>query len=424
MKYILITFVTLLSVTKINAGALCTPDNTTAFNDYNNRVFRISNNIAGINSLYTQCTDLSNEVFIGQLLGCGINQNPINGLGLNPTDKLLYGLSPTDTRGIGAHLELSFTNPGDVADIMQADDVKIFKIGNDGGYQDIGTIQGVSETNVAPLHQVVPIVHSAASFNQLGDLFMLAYRTNYQSSANITAGTAQLTYATPQIVIGKITNNDLVNAAGGIINTTWTDIDVSGSQACIDVMNKFRDDTNVFSTCVVNVFLTGTNEDVAVDNCLIATPILDKGIHDFAVSPLNGHFYGYDSMTYDDKDIVIDVDPMTNTASCTEISDTGNTTGVLNSLMFSKQNKLVAIFSNLTTGSWIDINNGSLNALSANISNTLFGDGSSLPFSGILANSRGGAADLIFKNGFESINDFIFANGFEGPPPPVLCIDF
>ena len=157
---------------------------------------------------------------------------------------------------------------------------------------------------------------------------------------------------------------------------------------------------------------------LAVQNCLATVPILDKGIHDFAVSPINGNFYAYDSMTYNSTDVLIEVDSMTNVASCTNIPDPGNSTGVLSSLMFSSQNKLVAIFANQTTGHWIDVSNGTLNALPSAIAGSPFGDGSSLPFSGVKSFVKGGGADLIFANGFE---DFIFADGFEGSLPPVAC---
>ena len=200
------------------AGVLCSPDASTSFQNSQNMVFRITNDVSGNNSLYSQCSNLSNEILIGQMNNCPPAPiNPINGLGLNPSDKLLYGLSPTDARGIGSHLELSlpFPNPGQPGDIMKADDVTIYKIGNDGGFQNIGSIQPPLETAGLPANteQVVPIVHSAGSFNANGDFFVLAYRTNYQSSANIMAGTAQIAYQAPQIVIGKINNNDLINAA-------------------------------------------------------------------------------------------------------------------------------------------------------------------------------------------------------------------
>ena len=407
--------------TNIQAGGpVCTPNASTSFTDYQNMAFRVSNDALGVNSLFSQCTDLSNEVTIAQLNNCPpALTNPINGLGLNPTDRLLYGLSPTDVRGIGTHVELSFTAPGDVADIMKADNVTLYKIGNDGGYQNIGTVQAVPETNVSPLHQVVPIVHSAASFNSSGDLLLLAYRTNYQSSANIPAGTAQLTYAAPQIVIGQISNANLIAANGGTITTSWSDIDATGSVACVNLMNKFRDDTNLFATCVVDDYLTGTNEDTAIDSCLVSNPfILDKGIHDFAVSPLNDNYYAYDSMTYDDRDVLIEVNSITNTATCTEINDAGNTTGVLSSLMFSQQNKLVAIFANQATGSWIDVNTGTITALPSPVTSAPFSDGSSLPFTASKKSNNSNnsylSSDIIFKNGFEAIIDPIFANGFEG----------
>ena len=407
------------------AGVLCSPDASTSFQNSQNMVFRITNDVSGNNSLYSQCSNLSNEILIGQMNNCPPAPiNPINGLGLNPSDKLLYGLSPTDARGIGSHLELSlpFPNPGQPGDIMKADDVTIYKIGNDGGFQNIGSIQPPLETAGLPANteQVAPIVHSAGSFNANGDFFVLAYRTNYQSSANIMAGTAQIAYQAPQIVIGKINNNDLINAGGGNITTTWTDIDDSSDPVCAALVDKFKDQTNVFSDCVVNQFLATANEDFALQSCLSSTPILDVGIHDFAVSPVNNHFYAYDSMTYNDKDVLIEVDPTTNTASCTEIVDAGNATGVLTSLMFSSQNKLVAIFADQATGNWVDISNGALNALTPLITATPFGDGSSLPFSGSLA--KGSVADLIFRNGFE--DSVIFINGFEQDPMPPTCPAF
>jgi len=425
-KIVVIGVLSSLSILS-HAGTVCTPNASTSFNDFDNKIFRITNDAVGTNSLFEQCTDLTNETMLGQLSNCApLPTNPINGLGLNPTDKLLYGLSPTDGLGIGVHLQLTipFPSPGQPGDMMQADNMAVYKIGNDGGFQNIGFIQAPTETIGLPsgTQQVVPIVQNAASFNQTGDLFVLAYRTNYVSSANIPLGTAQVLYQAPQIVIGQIDNTTLTSAAGGAIATTWSDIDDSTDATCLAVKNKFRDDTNVFSACVVSQYLATGNENTAVQNCLVSTPILDKGIHDFAVSPTNGHYYAYDSMTYDNKDVLIDVDPVTKIASCTEIADIGNSTGVLTSVMFSKLNKLVVTFSNQTTGSWIDVSNGTLTALPAVITASPFGDGSSLPFAGI-PTRRGTVADLIFKNGFDPIIDLIFKNGFDGVIPP-LCSDF
>ncbi len=408
------------------AGSLCTPNATTAFSDFNNKIFRISNDTGGNNSLFEQCSDLSNENLLGQLTNCApLPPNPINGLGLNPTDKLLYGLSPTDGLGIGVHLQLTlpFPAPGEPGDMMQADNMDIYKIGNDAGFQNIGFIQPPTETVGLPagIDQVIPIVQNAASFNQNGDLFVLAYRTNYSSSANVALGTAQVLYQAPQIMIGQIDNATLTNATGGVIATTWVNIDDNTDSTCLAVKNKFRDDTNVFSDCVVNQYLATGDENTSVQNCLASTPILDKGIHDFAVSPINGHYYAYDSMTYDDKDVLIDVNPTTKVASCTEIPDVGNTTGVITSVMFSKLNKLVVTFANQSTGSWIDVGTGSLTSLPSPISASAFGDGSSLPFAGVT--KRGTVVDLIFQNGFEPVIDLIFMNGFEGSIPP-LCSDF
>ena len=401
-----------LSLNLQAGGASCTPDISTSFTDYQNMAFRITNDALGVNSLYSQCTDLSSEALLGQLDSCApAPANPINGLGLNPTDKLLYGLSPTDTLGIGTHLEVSipFPSPGQPGDIMKADNADIYKIGNDGGFLRIGSIQPPSETPGLPAgtNQVVPIVHSAASFNSTGDLFVLAYRTNYISSANVPLGTAQVLYQAPQIVIGEIDNTILTSANGGNIPITWTDITMDSS--CDAVVDKFRDDTNVYSVCVVDEYLITGDQDTAVQNCLASTPILDKGIHDFAVSPIDGHYYGFDSMTYDDKDVLIDVNPATTTASCTEIADVGNATGVLSSIMFSKQNKLVAIFANQTLGHWIDVGTGAMTALPSVVSSAPYSDSSSLPFAGFRrAIIKGTPVDLVFKNGFESVVDFIF----------------
>ncbi len=426
-SYLMMTVILSVIHISANAGTVCTPNASTSFSDFDNKIFRITNGAGGTNTLFEQCSDLSHESVLGQMTNCApLPTNPINGLGLNPTDKLLYGLSPTDGLGIGVHLQLSipFPSPGQPGDMMQADNMAIFKIGKDAGFENIGFIAPPTETVGLPagVEQVVPIVQNAASFNQAGDLFVLAYRTNYTSSANIILGTAQVLYQQPQIVIGKIDNATLSSAAGGMIATSWINIDDSSDATCLALKNKFRDDTNVFSTCVVNNYLTTGNQNAAVANCLASTPILDKGIHDFAVSPMNGHFYGYDSMTYDNKDVLIDVDPMTNTASCTEIADIGNNTGVLNSVMFSKLNKLVVTFANQATGNWIDVATGTMTALPSPISASPFADGSSLPFAGI-TKYKGTVVDSIFANGFEPIIDLIFKNGFDGSIQP-LCSDF
>lgn len=419
MKFVyssgIVTGLLLTSLTAMS-GDNCSPNNTTAFTDFKDRVYRITNDALGNNSLYSQCSNLTDQNLLSNMDNCFPTPiNPINGLGLNPSDKLLYGLSPTDALGIGTHLELSIP----IDDIMKADDVNLYRIGNDGGFQNIGQIQPPVESVGLPpgTNQVVPIVHSAASFNQAGDLFVLAYRTNYTSSTDIMAGTAEVLYQAPQIVIGQINNNDLITATSGPVSTTWIDIDDSSDATCAAVVNKFRDDTNTFSECVVSQYLMTGNEDFALQTCITSVPITDKGIHDFAVSPLNGHFYGYDSMTYDDKDVLIDVDPNTNAATCTEFADAGNATGVLSSLMFSSQNKLVAIFANQNVGNWIDIDTGTINPIATVITVSPFGDGSSIPFAGV-SRSSNGVVDLIFKNGFEGI---IFANGFEGDPVPPTC---
>ncbi|MFK8012910.1 MAG: hypothetical protein AB8B80_12775, partial [Marinicellaceae bacterium] len=401
-----------------NAGTSCSPDINTSFTDFENMAFRITANDSGDNSLFSQCTDLSSEMFLGQLDGCApLPSNPINGLGLNPSDKLLYGLSPTDDLGIGTHLEMTFPfpSPGQPGDIMKADNTDVYKIGNDGGFLRVGFIQPPPETIGLPpeTHQVVPIVHSAASFDDNGNLFVLAYRTNYESSADFPSATAEVLYQAPQIVIGEIDNIQLTSANGGNIPVTWTNITMDSS--CDAVLDKFKDDTNVFSTCVVDDYLANGDENAAVQNCIASTPILDKGIHDFAVSPVNGHYYGYDSMTFDDKDVLVDMNPMSNTASCIEIADVGNNTGVLTSILFSKLNNLVAIFANQTTGTRIDLTNGTKTPLSSTITAAPFGDGSSLPFTGFFRSAqRGTFSDLIFKDGFEFTDD-IFANGFEAP---------
>lgn len=405
------------------AGApLCTPDASTAFTDNLNKAYTISNDVLGANTLYQQCTNMSDQQMINQLNGCGALTHPINGLGLNPVDTLLYGLMPTDALGIGTHLELPmspFPSPGEPGDMMKADDVDVYRIGNDGGYERIGSIQPPTEDAVLPGddEQVIPLVHSASSFDAAGNMFVLGYKTNYNSSANVMAGTAEVLYKTPKIMIGQTTSAALTAAAGGVIPTVWAEADTNTDAVCAAVMDEFAVRTNVFSTCVVNDFLNTGDEDAALQNCLASTEVLDFGIHDFAVSPTNGNYYALDSMTYDDKDVLIEVDAGTMQASCTEYADVGNTTGVLTSLMFSQQNKLVAIFASENTGRWIDVGSGNITTLTDNIDPFPFGDGSSLPFvlPRFANNALAGLSDLIFRNGFE---DFIFANGFEGTPLP------
>lgn len=411
-------------------GALCTPDNSTSFQDYLNRAYTIGNDAMGDNTLTSQCTNLTDQQVLGTLDSCGVLDNPINGLGLSPNDQFLYGLMPTDDRGIGTHLEMTFPfpAPGQPGDIMKADDVDVYRIGNDGGYQNIGFIAPPAETATgAGVHQVVPIVHSASTFNEAGDMFVLAYRTNYESSANVMAGTGDVEYQAPQIVIGRVPSATLTAASDPnvAITTLWNDVDDSSDQVCADVVNEFMNQTNAFSDCVVADFIANGNHDAAVDACLATTGIMDKGIHDFAVSPSNGHFYAYDSQTYNDKDVLIEVDPnslpIPMMATCTEYADAGNSTGRLTSLMFSQQNKLVALFANEASGVWIDTSNGDMNPIAAPVTAYPNGDGSSLPFN-VLRHAFGSSlADLIFKNGFE---DFIFANGFEGDPIPPTCPAF
>ena len=412
------------------AGSLCTPNNSTSFQDYLNRAYTIGNDAMGDNTLTSQCSNLTDQQVLGTLDGCGVLDNPINGLGLSPVDKFLYGMSPTDNRGIGTHLEMTFPfpAPGQPGDIMKADDVDVYRIGNDGGYQNIGFISPPVETATLPgIHQVVPIVHSASTFNQAGDMFVLAYRTNYESSANVMAGTGDVDYQAPQIVIGRVPAATLTAANGGAINALWLDVDDSSDQVCADVVNEFKNQTNAFSDCVVADFIANGDHDAAVNTCLAVadasgTTIMDRGIHDFAVSPNNGHFYAYDSLTYNDKDVLIDVDPNTMVASCTEYADAGNGTGRLTSLMFSQQNKLVALFADETTGVWIDTNNGDINPLATPVADFPHGDGSSIPFDMLRHTLGATLAELIFKNGFE--NDLIFANGFEGDPIPPTCPAF
>ncbi|WP_154222941.1 hypothetical protein [Marinicella rhabdoformis] len=415
-------------------GPVCTPNNSTSFQDFLNRAYTIGSDAMGDNTLTSQCTNLTDQQVLGTLDNCGVLDNPINGLGLSPVDKFLYGMSPTDNRGIGTHLEMTFPfpAPGQPGDIMKADEVDVYRIGNDGGYQNIGFISPPTETATGDpnVHQVVPIVHSASTFNQAGDMFMLAYRTNYESSANIMAGTGDVNYQAPQIVIGHVPSATLIAANNGAnnLNAVWTDVDDSSDPVCAAVVNEFRNQTNAFSDCVVSDFIANGNHDAAVDACLAVTDasgttIMDRGIHDFAVSPSNGHFYAYDSQTYSDKDVLIEVDPDANPmeASCTEYADAGNGTRRLTSLMFSQQNKLVALFADANTGVWIDTSNGDINPLATPVADFPHGDGSSLPFDMLRHAFGATVADLIFKNGFE---DFIFANGFEGDPVPPTCPAF
>ena len=288
----------------------------------------------------------------------------------------------------------------------------------------IGFITPPVESATGPgEHQVVPIVHSASTFNEAGDLFILSYRTNYESSANVMAGTGNVDYGAPQIVIGRVPSATLIAANNGAndLNATWSDVDDSSDAVCAAVVNQFRDQTNTFSDCVVADFIASGDHDAAVDSCLASSGIMNRGIHDFAVHPSNGHFYAYDSQTYNDKDVLIDVDPNTMVASCTEYADAGNGTGRLTSLMFSQQDKLVALFADETNGVWIDTTNGNFNNIAATVTAYPHGDGSSIPFN-VLRHALGTTlVDLIFKNGFE---DFIFANGFEGDPIPPTCPAF
>ncbi|MCB1581702.1 MAG: hypothetical protein KDI92_01480 [Xanthomonadales bacterium] len=405
---------------------LCTPDATTIFSDYNNKAFTISNDVMGTNALYSQCTNMSDQQQISVLNGCGLLTNPINGLGLNPSDQFLYGLMPTDAMGIGAHIQFDvfpFPSPGQPGDMMKADAVDVYRIGNDGGYQRIGAIQPPTEDAVLPPgeEQVIPIVHSASSFNATGSMFVLGYKTNYESSANVMAGTAEVLYKAPKIMIGQVSSAALTAANGGNILTAWLEADTSTDATCAAVMNQFAVRTNTFSQCVVGDYLANGDEQAAVQACLASTSVLDYGIHDFAVSPLNGNYYALDSMSYDDRDVLIEVNAGTMQATCTEYADAGNNTGVLTSLMFSQQNKLVAVFANENTGRWIDVNTGVITTLVDNIDPFPFGDGSSLPFGTPPSISSLLGSDLIFYDGFEPIIDPIFANGFEGDPPPPSC---
>jgi hypothetical protein len=408
---------------------VCTPDGTTTFDDYDNKAFTISNDALGTNTLYSQCSNMSNQQTISTLNGCGALSNPIDGLGLNPTDRFLYGLMPTDAMGVGAHIQFDtfpFPSPGQPGDMMKADAVDVYRIGNDGGYQRIGAIQPPTEDAILPAgeEQVIPIVHSASSFNAAGNMFVLGYKSNYESSANLVAGTAEVLYKAPKIMIGQVSSAALTAANGGNIPTAWLEADTAGDATCAAVMNQFAVRTNTFSQCVVADYLANGNEQAAVQACLSSTSVLDYGIHDFAVSPANGNFYALDSMTYDDRDVLIEVNAGTMQASCTEFADAGNSTGVLTSLMFSQQNKLVAIFANENTGRWIDVNTGVITTLTDNIDPYPFGDGSSIPFLAPLINYNSllGTGNYIFGNGFEA--DLIFINGFEGDPLPPTCPAF
>jgi hypothetical protein len=405
---------------------VCTPDGTTTFSDYTNKAFTISHDVLGTNTLYSQCTNMSDQQSISTLNGCGPLANPIDGLGLNPTDQFLYGLMPTDANGIGAFIQFDvfpFPSPGNPGDMMKASPVSVYRIGNDGGYQNIGSIQPPSEDAVLPPgdEQVIPIVHSASSFDATGNMFVLGYKTNYESSANVMAGTAEVLYKAPKIMIGQISSAALTAASGGNIPTAWLEANTSLDATCSAVMDQFAVRTNTFSQCVVADYLANGDEQAAVQACLASTSVLDFGIHDFAVSPSNGNYYALDSMTYDDRDVLIEVNAGTMQATCMEYADAGNSTGVLTSLMFSQQNKLVAIFANENTGRWIDVNTGVITNLTDNIDPYPFGDGSSLPFLAPprSANALAGAGDLVFRNGFEG--DLIFADGFGEVIDPPTC---
>ncbi len=424
--------VSILFSVGVDAGApVCTPGVNTSFQDFENQAFSISYDALGQNSLYRQCTNMSNQVLIDVLdtATCGALQNPIDGLGLSPIDHFLYGLMPTDTLGIGAHIEFDlfpFPSPGNPGDMMKADPVNVYRIGNDGGYQNIGQINPAPEEGGLPngTHQVIPTVHTAASFDQLGNLFLLGYKTNYSSSADVMAGTGEVLYQTPRIMIGQVTAANLTVANGTTIPANWSEANTTNDATCAAVMDQFRDRTNAFSACVVADYITNGNEDGALQSCLASTGVLDYGIHDFAVSPINGNYYALDSTSFDTTDVLIEVDSKTMQASCTNFDDLGSETGVLTSLMFSQQNKLVAVFANENTGRWIDVNTGNITTLTDSIDPFPFGDGSSLPFtlSGRLAKAQAGAGNFIFSNGFES--DLIFANDFEGVIQPPTCPAF
>lgn len=411
------------------SGTLCIPDVSTAFQDTDNQAFSVGYGAGGSNNLYRQCTNMANQTFVSTLNTCSVLSNPIDGLGLNPTDRFLYGLMPTDGMGIGAHLELTFPfpAPGQPGDMMKADAVNVYRIGNDGGYQNIGSIQPPTEDAVLPPNheQVIPIVHTASSFDQPGNMYVLGYKTNYESSANVMAGTGEVLYQTPKIMIGQVSSAALTAASGGVIATIWSEVDTTTDATCAAVMNQFRDRTNTFSECVVADFIANGNEDAAVTACLVSTGMLDYGINDFAVSPVNGNYYALDTMSFDNTDVLIEVDSTTMQAACTNYADAGNNTGVLTSLMFSEQNKLVAVFADESNGSLIDLTDGTITTLPDSIVPFPFGDGSSLPFvlpRRGLNSALAGAGDLIFRNGFEG--GLIFANGFEGDPVPPTCPSF
>ncbi len=425
---LMLTFVSMTAAVQAG-GPVCTPNAGTAFLDYQNQAFTVSYDAVGGPALYRQCTNMSNQQFINNLNTCSVLTHPIDGLGMSPVDNFLYGLMPTDALGIGSHLELSFPfpSPGKPGDMMKADPVRVFRIGNDGGYQNLGSVEPPLEDVVLPpdTDQVIPLVHTAASFNQAGNLFVLGYKTNYQSSANIIAGTGQVLYQAPNIMIGQVSSADLTAASGGVIPAVWQQADTTTDATCAAVMNQFRDRTNTFSECVVADFIANGDADMALQSCLASTGVLDYGIHDFAVSPTNGNYYALDSTSFDTTDVLIEVDSATMQASCTNFPDAGNNTGVLTSLMFSEQNKLVAIFSDEVNGRWIDVNTGVITTLPDNIDSYFFGDGSSLPFvlpRRTVTNALAGASELIFVNGFEG--DLIFANGFEGTIQPPTCPAF
>jgi len=414
---ILMTLAVAMGVHAKGEPLLCVPDVGTVFSDYQNKSFTISNDVLGVNNLYSQCSNMSDQQIIAVLDGCGPLEHPINGLGLSPQDQFLYGLMPTDGMGIGTHVSFDvfpFPSPGKPGDMMKADPVDVYRIGNDGGYLRIGAVMPPDEDSPLPAdtEQVIPLVHSASTFNQAGDMFVLGYKTNYQSSANVAAGTGQVLYQTPKIMIGQIDSASLTAANGAIIPATWSEVDTSSDAVCDAVMNQFRDRTNAFSACVVADYIANGNVDNAVQNCLANTAVLDFGIHDFAVSPSNGHFYALDTMSFDDTDVLIDVNANTMQASCTNYADVGNATGVMTSLMFSQQNKLVAVFANENTGRWIDVDTGVITTLADNISPFPFGDGGSIPFVNPKrsVSSFSGTGDLIFRTGFEG--DLIFKDGF------------
>ncbi len=413
----------------VQAGTpICIPDASTTFQDTDNQAFTISYDAFGNNRLYRQCTNMSDQIFVNTLNSCSALPNPIDGLGLNPADRFLYGLMPTDSMGIGTHLELTFPfpSPGQPGDMMKSDAVDVYRIGNDGGYQNIGSIQPpVEDAVVPPTHQVIPIVHTASSFDQPGNMYLLGYKTNYESSADVMAGTAEVLYQVPRIMIGQVSSADLTAASGGVIPASWAEADTTTDATCAAVMNQFRDRTNTFSQCVVADFLLNANADQAVADCLDSTGMLDYGINDFAVSPANGNYYALDTMSFDTTDVLIEVDSNTMQASCTNFPDAGSTTGVLTSLMFSEQNKLVAIFANENTGRWINVGDGTITTLPDGIDPFPFGDGSSLPFAiprRSVYHAMGSPMNYIFGNGFES--DLIFANGFGGTIVPPTCSSF